>query len=92
MDESIAETISKTGSTAGCGCGGPGSDGCGCGASATSTAETYSDYTAPTGSTAVNIPTCRFCGEASHGSVFCALIKEVEYYPDGSIKRVALTR
>ncbi len=75
----------------GCGCGGPGSDGCGCGASANdvSTAERYAEQT---GGTAVTQPTCRFCGETSHGSVFCTLIKEVEYYPDGSIKRVALTR
>ncbi len=80
MDESIADTIAKTGLKGGCGCGGN----CTCGTSSA----TYSEGTLAN----VTVPTCRFCGEDSHGSVFCALIKEVEYYPDGSIKRVALTR
>jgi hypothetical protein len=41
--------------------------------------------------TAVSLSTCRYCG-AIHTLEMCPKIREIEYYQDGSVKRVSLMR
>lgn len=31
---------------------------------------------------------CQYCGNGVHGPVACPLVKSVEFFPDGSVKRV----
>lgn len=40
-------------------------------------------------STAIDDNNCRYCGNIHTG--LCPLIKEIEYYPNGAIKKVILT-
>ena len=39
--------------------------------------------------TAATIPTCPYCGAMPHQGI-CPSVKAIEYYPDGSIKRVEM--
>jgi hypothetical protein len=35
-------------------------------------------------------PPCPYCGGAQHNGGICHLVKAIEYFPDGTIKRVEL--
>lgn len=42
-------------------------------------------------STSVPVPSCPYCGAFMHISGMCPRIKSIEYYPDGSLRKVELS-
>lgn len=43
-----------------------------------------------TSGTANTIPKCQYCGSAFPHQGICPTVKAIEYYPDGTMKRVEL--
>lgn len=40
----------------------------------------------------VSLSRCKFCEQANHAPEVCPRVREIEYYQNGAIKRVALMR
>lgn len=46
----------------------------------------YSEFSGSNGS----LPLCRYCGKWHTGNGMCPQVKEIEYHPNGTVKRVVL--